>query len=425
MQTVKPACASGFPREHNLPEIHRNQPNSKGICLAGLNDTMPNVRGKRCKTENAPANAKENSKPTRMAFGDITNAVLIAQTTNDKQELLLDVTVAPHLSEKFAALCPTGKQSRPQNRHCQNKTRAIAKSVVTTIPEHVLPEPAASPERKRKWDDIDAMNEEDPQACSHFAPLIFEHLKEAERTRRPSANYLKGVQKELNHSMRAILVDWLIEVGEEFRLCADTLFLAVNYIDRFLSVHKVTRSQLQLVGVTCIWIAAKYEEIYPPNVKEFVYITDNTYNKEELLNMEELILSTLSWELTVPTSKTFLRRLLQVCYPDEKLHYLSNYLAELSMLDTSLMSYLPSELAASAVYLANTLLKREPWSDNLAHYSGYEPKEIIQCVETLSKVHGSVCSDVQLPALRDKYGSMNYHCVSSIPPLATPCFYVC
>jgi cyclin A len=112
--------------------------------------------------------------------------------------------------------------------------------------------------------------------------------------------------------MRAILVDWLVEVAEEYRLCADTLYLTVNYIDRFLSVYPVQRSQLQLVGVACMWVAAKYEEIYPPNVSDFCFITDNTYTKEQMVAMEELILKRLAYELTVPTAKTFLRRMLQV-----------------------------------------------------------------------------------------------------------------
>ena len=77
--------------------------------------------------------------------------------------------------------------------------------------------------------------------------------------------------------MRGILIDWLVEVAEEYRLEAETLYLAVNYIDRFLSHVPVNRSKLQLVGVTCMLVAAKYEEIHPPAVAEFVYISDNTY----------------------------------------------------------------------------------------------------------------------------------------------------
>lgn len=129
-------------------------------------------------------------------------------------------------------------------------------------------------------------------------------------TRRPNANYLDQ-QTEINIKMRSILVDWLVEVAEEYKLCADTLYLAVNFLDRFLSISKVQRAHLQLAGVTCMWLAAKFEEIYPPNVSEFAYITDNTYTREQLVAMEEQVLKKLKYELAVPTAKTFLRRLLQ------------------------------------------------------------------------------------------------------------------
>lgn len=81
-------------------------------------------------------------------------------------------------------------------------------------------------------------------------------------------------QPDINDSMRTILVDWLVEVSEEYRLNGETLYLAVNYIDRFLSFMSVVRAKLQLVGATAILLAAKFEEIYPPEVSEFVYICD-------------------------------------------------------------------------------------------------------------------------------------------------------
>lgn len=130
--------------------------------------------------------------------------------------------------------------------------------------------------------------------------------------KQPSAKYLEQLQPDVNAKMRAILVDWLVEVSEEYKLCADTLYQAINYIDRYLSAQVAQRNQLQLIGVTCMWLAAKYEEIYPPNVADFCYITDNTYAKEQLIQMEEVVLKRLNYELTVPTAKTFLRRLLQV-----------------------------------------------------------------------------------------------------------------
>ena len=84
-------------------------------------------------------------------------------------------------------------------------------------------------------------------------------------------------QRDINHNMRTILVDWLVEVGEEYRMHGQTLHMSVNFIDRFLSEVSVQRGKLQLVGIACMMIASKYEEIYPPSSQEFTYITDNTY----------------------------------------------------------------------------------------------------------------------------------------------------
>jgi cyclin B len=98
--------------------------------------------------------------------------------------------------------------------------------------------------------------------------------------------------------MRAILVDWLIDVHLKFKLLNETLFLTVNILDRYLSIAtNLSRSKLQLVGVASMLISTKYEEIYPPTVKDYVYITDNAYSKEEILKMESHILITLDFNI--------------------------------------------------------------------------------------------------------------------------------
>lgn len=90
--------------------------------------------------------------------------------------------------------------------------------------------------------------------------------------------------------MRSILIDWLVEVHLKFKLVPESLYLTVNLIDRYLEREQVHRSKLQLLGVTAMLIACKYEEIYPPIVKDFVYITDNAYTKEEILEQERIML---------------------------------------------------------------------------------------------------------------------------------------
>ncbi|KAF5838234.1 A-type cyclin [Dunaliella salina] len=350
----------------------------------------------------------DSSKP-RVAFSDITNQAVgrSSQAQEDATKALKPAAVAVPSAQQ-----PLNQQAPPSFASQIQHTLAQQQFCDPTLIDRGLQH---ADKRRRDWIDVDALNEDDTQACSAYAVPIFEHLREAELIRRPNALYPEAFQTDVNAKMRAILVDWLVEVAEEYKLCADTLYLSVNYIDRFLSIHPVQRSNLQLVGIACMWIASKFEEIYPPNVNDFCYITDNTYTKEQMVDMEELVLKKLKYELTVPTSKTFLRRLLQVCNPDEYLHFLSNYLAEAALLDNSMLCFLPSQVAAASVYLANLMLQRPPWDGNLQHYSTYSPRDISACVQALVTLHQSLSENVQLAAIRDKYAHPRFQSVSRIP----------
>ncbi|XP_014620658.1 cyclin-A1-1-like isoform X1 [Glycine max] len=156
----------------------------------------------------------------------------------------------------------------------------------------------------------------DTQLCATYVCDIYKHLRESEEKKRPSTDFMDTIQKDINVSMRAILVDWLVEVAEEYRLVPETLYLTVNYLDRYLSGNAMNRQRLQLLGVSCMMIASKYEEICAPQVEEFRYITDNTYLKEEVLQMESAVLNYLEFEMTAPTVKCFLRRFVRAAAHD-------------------------------------------------------------------------------------------------------------
>ncbi|KAF7035992.1 hypothetical protein CFC21_046757 [Triticum aestivum] len=285
---------------------------------------------------------------------------------------------------------------------------------------------AAAPMEIDNVCDVDD-NYEDPQLCATLASDIYMHLREAETRKRPSTDFLETIQKDVNPSMRAILIDWLVEVAEEYRLVPDTLYLTVNYIDRYLSGNEINRQRLQLLGVACMLIAAKYEEICAPQVEEFCYITDNTYFKDEVLDMEASVLNYLKFEMTAPTAKCFLRRFVraaQVCDEDPPLHleFLANYVAELSLLEYSLLAYPPSLVAASAIFLSKFILQpaKHPWNSTLAHYTQYKPSELCDCVKALHRLF-SVGPGSNLPAIREKYSQHKYkfvgkkQCPTSVP----------
>jgi G2/mitotic-specific cyclin-B, other len=163
--------------------------------------------------------------------------------------------------------------------------------------------------------------------------------------------YMKD-QPHLNSMMRAILIDWLVEVHAKFRLVPETLYLGVNIIDRYLSEEKVDKKELQLVGITSLLLACKYEEIYPPEVKDCVYITDKAYTREQVLEMEAKIVKTLKFHLTVPTAYNFLIRFLHVTEASETVKNLARYYSERMLQEYDSLRFRPSVLAAAAVTLA-------------------------------------------------------------------------
>ncbi|XP_074562039.1 cyclin-A1-4-like [Curcuma longa] len=274
--------------------------------------------------------------------------------------------------------------------------------------------------------DVDT-NSNDPQFCTTLACDIYRNLRNAETKKRPSIDFMETIQKDINAKMRSILIEWLVEVAEEYHMVPDTLYLTVNYIDRYLSGNEINRQELQLLGVACMLIAAKYEEICAPEVEDLCYMTDNTYSIDELLQMESKVLNYLKFELTVPTTKCFLRRFVRAAQgsnelPTLQLEFLASYVAELSLLEYSMLRYAPSLVAASAVFLAKFILQptKTPWNATLSHYTLYKPSELSDCIKAL---HGLLCTSTGngLPAIREKYSQHKYkfvakkYCPATIP----------
>lgn len=111
--------------------------------------------------------------------------------------------------------------------------------------------------------------------------MIFEFLLQLKH--HVCADYIKDESRtDVSHSMRAVLIDWLVEVCDEYSLAPQTLFLTINLVDAFLRQNNISRKLLQLLGVSCMLIASKYEEIHPPTAAEFSYITDYTFTTREV-----------------------------------------------------------------------------------------------------------------------------------------------
>lgn len=246
--------------------------------------------------------------------------------------------------------------------------------------------------------DLDAEDLYDPLMAADYVVGIFDYLKELEPTTMPNPDYMHH-QDELEWKMRGILVDWLIEVHTRFRLLPETLFLAVNIIDRFLSSEVVSLDRLQLVGVTAMFIASKYEEVLSPHVANFSHVADETFSDKEILDAERHILATINYDISYPSPMNFLRRISKADNYDVHTRTLAKYLMEISLLEHRLMQYRQSHIAAASMYLARLVLDRGCWVSHLsrkscllprvkvltlyiqdatlAHYAGYTKEEIL------------------------------------------------
>ncbi|CRL23570.1 Cyclin [Penicillium camemberti] len=223
--------------------------------------------------------------------------------------------------------------------------------------------------------DLDTEDLDDPLMAAEYVVEIFEYLKDLEMVTLPNPDYIDH-QPDLEWKMRGILVDWLIEVHTRFRLLPETLFLAVNIIDRFLSAEVVALDRLQLVGVTAMFIASKYEEVLSPHVANFSHVADETFSDKEILDAERHVLATLEYNMSFPNPMNFLRRISKADNYDIQTRTLGKYLMEISLLDHRFMGFPQSHISAAAMYLARLILERGPWDATLAHYAGYTEEEI-------------------------------------------------
>ena len=221
------------------------------------------------------------------------------------------------------------------------------------------------------------------------------------------------VQKDINEKMRGILIDWLIDVHLKFKLLPETLFMAVNIIDRYLSQCDISRQKLQLVGVSSMLIACKYEEIYPPEIKEFEYVTDKAYTREEIIDMEGKIICLLKFNLITVSPYKFLERYGKLAGLEEKGMLLARYLLELTLVEYKMLKYIPSHLACSSIYLVNKIFKKEGWTEQLVKSCNYTDAQIRPCAKELCLILQNAAKS-SLQAARKKYSSTKFSEVAKL-----------
>ncbi|XP_054796067.1 G2/mitotic-specific cyclin-1-like [Prosopis cineraria] len=263
--------------------------------------------------------------------------------------------------------------------------------------------------------DIDSSDVNNHLAVVEYIQELYSYYRKMESTSCVSPNYMLQ-QFDINERMRAILIDWLIEVQDKFDLMHETLFLTVNLIDRFLEKQSVVRNRLQLVGLVAMLLACKYEEVSVPVVEDLILISDKAYTRKEVLEMEKLMLNTLQFNMTVPTPYVFMRRFLKAAQADRKMELLAFFLIELSLVEYGMLNFPPSLLAAAAVFTAQCCICGfKQWSKTCEWHTNYSEDQLLECSKLMVDLHQKA-EKGKLTAVHRKYCTSKFNYSSKCEP---------
>ncbi|MCD7471187.1 Cyclin-B1-1 [Datura stramonium] len=410
MVTVRGGVEGGKP----LPQVSR--PITRSFCAQLL--------------ANAQA-AAENQKKSMVVNADgpiVANGALPVKaaarkpaqkkaTVKPKPEV---IEISPDTEEKV-------KENRQKEKAVADSSMKKAATLTSTLTARSKAACGLSHKPKVQIVNIDATDVNNELAVLEYVEDIYTFYKIAENESRIH-DYMDS-QPEINARMRAILIDWLIEVHQKFELNQETLYLTINIVDRYLAAATTSRRELQLVGISAMLIASKYEEIWAPEVNDFVCISDRAYSHEQVLAMEKRILGQLEWYLTVPTPYVFLVRFIKAAVSDAQadvtvlnscnatsMENMVYFLAELGLMNYATNIYCSSMIAASAVYVARHALHCSPfWNDTLKLHTGFSESQLLGCAKLLVSYHMEA-PDHKLKVIYKKYSSSLRGAVALSPP---------
>ena len=332
-------------------------------------------------------------------------------------------------AQQFAAQVPVSDQSTRNLRDKENLNPASKVSIqagVGVLRDKQAPARPAPGKKSQKPAEeaagkaggIRACGERDVQRAEGFGGQILAYIREHEVGCREQDDYRPASgglekQRDLNERMREILVDWMQEVCVKHRFRPQTFFLAVNLVDRFLGADQVTKEKLQLLGVTALFIAAKYEEIYPPNIKEFLAACDNSFLRGEVISLECRILALVDYRLAVPSAFTFTERYSEQAELARKEYYFALFLIDLSLTASCFHKYKPSHIAAAAVYLSLKVFRKPEWPEKLQAETGLGLDAVRRCAKDLFLLLFR-SGEAQAGSTRRKFSSHEYYEVSKL-----------
>ena len=315
------------------------------------------------------------------------------------------------LESKDLDICNTNTIFFPQNKiQIENQKQIIIPK--QTIIQNQIQTQISIPIKKIKEDEKEIFkfnfnsNEENISFSGEYLNEIYSNLLQDEKNLlyKPKIGYM-NMQNDINEQMRAILIDWLIEVHYRFRLKSETLFQTVWIIDTYLSMFPIIRARLQLLGIASLLISCKSQEIYYPQLNELIDITDGAYIKDELIEMEAHVLKVLNFNIVSPTSNDFYNIIAKAFNFDNRQFFLGKYFLESSLIDYQMIKYSSSVIAVSCAYIVMKFF-------SINNYKCLYSDEVIKenCPQKVIKdAAREICflvknlSESSLKAVKDKY----------------------
>ncbi|CAD8047234.1 unnamed protein product [Paramecium primaurelia] len=338
------------------------------------------------------------------------------------QRVQSSVAIREKSSNSFHSMMPPQKPQLKLNEEQSNRTREVIQRVKT---DSNMPIPLRNGRNLSITSGVTTilnnktfqipLKIENPQIVNTYKNEIVTYM----RDRSCKSNFKMiafQFQTEITEKMRSILLDWLVDVHHKFKLDPETLFMTISIVDRVLELHQIPKSKFQLYGVAALFIASKYEEVYSvPHVRDLVYVCDNAYPKEEILEAEGKIISLLSFDLLTTSPYRMLNIYQETAKLEQKNFMLCRYLIELSLLEYPMIQYSNNVLASAAIYLVHKIRRIHPsWSqDQMVSITGLNEIEIRTCAkEMCNLLQGQ--DKKQFNSIRKKFSLPKYLEVSKI-----------
>jgi hypothetical protein len=236
-------------------------------------------------------------------------------------------------------------------------------------------------------------------------------------------------QADLNPEVRNILLNWLYEVVDVHKICTQTYFLTIHYLDNLIRLIPIKKYHFQLWGCVCLLLASKMEEMKVPEIATLIYMAGSCFTAVNVQYCEEIFLMlTCQREINLTTRFSFLDYYSHLVNLSDRERYFYQYLLELSLFDVSLSHEMASKIAAAALHLSlqstrdyhiGTSDANELWDSYLIKHTGYEEEELAPIIQRIHALHWNtdISSPTSIASVCDnllrKYDQRSYLHVSS------------